>query len=166
MPQKKIIRTFEDIPTMIYNNRIFIALLCAAMLLLGGCKKTIESVSQDTLQQYFEDNILNKDFVVQLATDSTIDKTVNYEGYVFVLTRTTSYYDGPMTGTRDGTTYTGTWSSNEDYSKLVISLTSPAPPAAFAFINRAWKFTRKSLPIMELAPWGTTDPKVLHMRRL
>jgi hypothetical protein len=71
-----------------------------------------------------------------------------------------------MTGTKDGITYSGTWSCNEDYSKLVISLTSPSVPAAFGFINRSWKFTKKALPIMELAPWGTTDPKILHMRRL
>lgn len=166
MPQKKIIRNFEDMPTMIYNNRFIIALLLAIMLLAGGCKKTIENISTNTLQGYFEDNILNKDFVVALATDNGVDKTSDYEGYTFILTKTTSFYDGPMTGTKAGVTYSGTWSSNEDYSKLVINVNSPAPPAEFTFINRAWKFTKKSLPIMELAPYGTIEPKVLHMRRL
>lgn len=153
-------------PTVISSNRLLFALLCAALLLVCSCKKTITDIPQNTLQQYFEANILNKEFVVELATDSSVDKTADYSGYSFILTRTTSYYDGPMTGTRNGVTISGTWSSNEDYSKLVISLTTPAPPATFSFINRAWRFTRKSLPIMELAPWGTTDPKILHMRRL
>ncbi|MBL0355486.1 MAG: hypothetical protein IPP72_00705 [Chitinophagaceae bacterium] len=152
--------------TLIYNNRFIIALLCAAMLLLGSCKKTVEAVSQDTLQKYFEDNILNKEFIVNYALDSTVDKTIEFDGYSFILTKTASYYDGPMTGTKAGITYSGTWTSNEDYSKLIINLNTPTPPAQFSFINRSWKFTKKSLPIMELSPWGTTDPKVLHMRRL
>jgi len=166
MAQKKILRTFGDVPIMLYNNRIIIVIICAALLLLGGCKKTVENVSTDTLQSYFEDNILNKNFVVEFAKDTATDKTADFTGYSFILTKTTSYYDGPMTGTKGGVTYTGTWTSNSDYGKLVINLNSPAPPAEFSFINRAWKFTKKSLPIMELAPWGTTDPKVLHMRRL
>ena len=166
MQQKKILRTFDNIPIMLFNNRIIIVLLCAALLLLGGCKKTVDNISTNTLQTYFEDNILNKTFVVEFAQDTTTDETSNFAGYTFILTKTTSFYDGPMTGTKAGVTYNGTWASNDDYGKLVINLNSPTPPAQFGFINRAWKFTKKSLPIMELAPWGTTDPKVLHMRRL
>lgn len=136
------------------------------MLLLLGCKKTIDNVSQDTFQDYFEDNILNKTFIVELAKDTANIRTTEFTDYKFILTKTTSYYDGPMTGTKNGITYTGTWTSNEDYSKLIINLNSPAPPTSFQFLNRSWRFTRKSLPIMELAPWGTVDPKILHMRRL
>jgi hypothetical protein len=71
-----------------------------------------------------------------------------------------------MTGTKAGVTYSGTWTSNDDYSKLIISLTTPTPPAEFSFINRSWKFTKKAVPVLELAPWGTTEAKVLHMERL
>ncbi len=166
MPQSSFIRKFEGMSSFLFNNRFIIALLCALLLLLSACKKTVTEVPQDTLQQYFEDNILNKEFVVNYALDSSVDRTTEFDGYSFILTRTTSYYDGPMTGTKAGVTYSGTWTSNEDYSKLVINLNTPAPPASFAFINRAWRFTKKSLPIMELSPWGSTDPKVLHMRRL
>ncbi len=87
-------------------------------------------------------------------------------GYNFILTKTTSFYDGPMTGTKAGITYSGTWTSNDDYSKLVINLTGTPTPAEFNFINRPWKFTKKAFPIMELSPWGSTDPKILHMERL
>lgn len=166
MPQNNIIRKFDGMSTLIYNNRYIIALLSAAMLLLSSCKKPVPVVPQSTLQQYFEDNILNKQFIVNYALDDTTNKTTDFDGYTFILTKTTSFYDGPMTGTKAGITYSGTWTSNEDYGKLVITLNSPTPPASFAFINRAWRFTKKSLPIMELAPWGTTEPKVLHMRRL
>jgi hypothetical protein len=160
-------RIFEEMPTMIYNNRYFITILLAAVLLLGSCKKTVEDISQQTVQQYFEETILNKNFVVEYAKDTTNDITANYGNDTFVLKKGATYYDGAMTGKKGAVLYTGTWSSNEDYSKLDININTPAPPPSeFTFINRPWRFTKKSLPIMELAPWGSTDPKVLHMRRL
>ncbi len=152
---------------ILYKGRFIVALVFASLLLLSSCKK-LKAAAGDraALEQLFEENILNKNFVVHLATDSGVNITSKYTGYTFILTKTTSYYDGPMTGTRAGVTYTGTWTSNDDYSKLVISLTSPNIPAEFKFINRQWKFTKKAVPIMELAPWGSTDPKVLQMERL
>ena len=71
-----------------------------------------------------------------------------------------------MTSTKDGVIYNGNWACNEDFSKLTIDITKPNTPVEFNFINRAWKFTKKAFPIMELAPWGSTDPKVLQMERL
>jgi hypothetical protein len=170
MPQKNIkmfiLRKFEDMPLTIFNYRFIIALVCAALLLFSGCKKAIEDIPDSTLQGYFETNILNKNFVVDLAIDSSVDKTSLYAGYSFILTKGASYTEGPMTGTKDGVVYTGTWKSNADYSQLAISLNSPSIPTEFIFLNRIWRFTKKSLPIMELAPYGTIDPKVLYMRRL
>lgn len=166
MSRNYFLRKFDEMPTTIYNNRFFIALLLAALLLLGSCKKTIDTVSQQTIQEYFEQTILNKNFIVQYAKDTVTDITANYITDTFLLKKGSTYYDGVMTGKRGAVIYTGTWSSNEDYGKLVININIPTPPAEFAFINRSWKFTKKSLPIMELAPWGTTDPKVLHMKRL
>ncbi len=142
---------------------MFIALVCALVLLLSSCKKNpVDAISQDLLQQYFETNILNRDFTVKLATDNGTDLTVQYSGYLFKLVKTT-LYNGPMTATKGATVYSGTWSCNDDYSKLVISL--PASPAEFGFLNREWKFTKKSIPVMELAPWGSLEPKILHMER-
>jgi hypothetical protein len=163
---KNIFRKFDGMVESVYNKRFIIAIVCATMLLLFSCKKTIENITENSLKKQFEDNILNKTFIVDLATDTNINKTSEYTGYDFVLSKTTSYFDGPMTGTKAGVIYTGTWSVNEDFSKLVININSPSIPIEFIFLNRAWKFTKKALPVMELAPWGTTDPKVLHMRRL
>jgi len=150
-----------------YKWRFLIALLLsAAILFLNSCsKKDINGITENTLEDYFETNILNRDFVVELATDTANDITSQYNGYVFRLLKNT-FYDGPMTGSRNGTTYTGTWSSNSDYSKLTINI-NPAPaPAEFIFLNRSWKFISKELPVMKLSPWGSADPKILHMRRL
>ena len=154
----------QGMPGILYRWRFVIALAIATMLLLSGCSKSaLVAANKGLLEQYFEDNILNRDFIVQLATDSTADMTSQYNGYTFKLTENT-LLDGPMTATIGTTVYTGTWSSNDDYSKLVITL--PNTVTSFNFLSREWKFTKKAIPVMELAPWGTTEPKVLHMQRL
>ncbi len=151
-------------PVVIYKSRFIIAIALAALLLLSSCSKSaLIEQNQSLLQQYFETNILNKDFKVHLAMDNGADITTQFSGYTFKLTKNT-LVDGPMAATLGTTTLTGTWSCNEDYSKLVITL--PNSVIAFAFLNREWKFIKKAVPIMELAPWGTTEPKVLHMERL
>lgn len=149
---------------MIYRSRFIIAIALAALLLLSGCsKEALAAQNRSLLEQYFEDNILNKDFKVRLASDNGTDLTAQFNGYTFKLIKNT-LLDGPMTANTGTTTLTGSWSCNDDYSKLIITL--PNTVTAFSFLNREWKFTKKAIPIMELAPWGTTEPKVLHMERL
>ena len=164
--QASIYNRLHHLCIILYKYRFIIAIAFASLLLFTSCKK-LKAASGDrqALEQLFEENFLNRDFVVHFASDNGQDITSQYTGYTFVLTKTTSFSEGPISGTKNGVTYTGTWSTNDDYSKLVISLTSPSVPTEFVFINRAWRFTKKAVPIMELAPWGTTDPKVLHMER-
>ncbi len=154
-------------PVKAFNSRYFIAILVAILLLAASCKKAKEDIQRNVLQEYFETNLLNRDFVVHLATDTAVDITTKYTNQFFKLYKGAfSNYEGPMTGIKSGTVYTGTWSSNEDYSKLTINLNVANAPAEYQFLNRPWRFSKKALPIMELSPWGSTDPKVLHMRRL
>ncbi len=154
---------FKAMKTLICRTRFLYVAGLAILSVMAGCSKSpVEAVQTTYQQQQFEDNILNKNFRVHLATDNGVDLTAQYNGYTYVLYKST-YYNGPMTAVKSGITYNGTWSSNDDYSKLTISI--PAAPAEFVFLNREWKFTKKSLPIMELAPWGTLEPKVLHMER-
>ena len=157
----------QPFPVIFFKWRAVIAIgLALAILFSQSCKKSPGGADYTNalLQQYFETNVLNRDFIVSLATDSGKDNTAQYNGYIFRLTKNT-LSDGPIIGTKNGTSYTGTWSCNEDYSKLTINITQPAPPAEFIFLNRQWRFTSKDLPVMKLAPWGTTDPKVLYMQR-
>lgn len=144
-------------------TKYFIILAAAGLLLLSGCSKATEQAQQEVVQQYFADNFLDRNYTVQLATDNGIDLTAQYNGYTFRMIKGNTY-DGPMTATKNSITYNGTWATNSDYSKLVINL--PTTVAEFVFMAREWKFTHKAVPIMELAPWGTTEPKVLHMERL
>lgn len=145
-----------------HRTPLALSVLALVLAFCSCSKSAVEAVQASYLQQQFEDNILNKNFRVYLATDNGADLTAQYNGYTYVLLKST-YYNGPMTAVKNGVTYNGTWSSNEDYSKLVISF--PNTPPEFVFLNREWRFTKKALPIMELAPWGTTEPKVLHMER-
>jgi len=154
---------FKAMKTRIGRTRIMYVAALSLLFFIAGCSKSAVETAQTTyLQQQFEDNILNKNFRVHLAVDNGVDLTTQYTGYTYVLYKST-YFNGPMTAVKSGITYNGTWSSNDDYSKLVI--TFPSTPAEFVFLNRDWKFTKKALPIMELAPWGTLEPKVLHMER-
>ena len=135
--------------------------LLSFLLLCASCKKG-NTGNNPLLEKYFETNILNRNFIVSLAKDNTTDFTVNYNGYVFVLLKSDLYH-GPLQATKNGTVYTGTWSSNSDYSKLVITL--PNSPSEFIFLTRAWRFTSKNLPTLKLAPWGSSDPIQLDMQR-
>ncbi len=142
-------------------RNILIIILCS-LLLFTSCKKAGDLVNNPLLEQYFETNVLNRDFTVSLATDNGTDLTGNYTNYKFVLLKT-DFYHGPLKATIGSTVYMGTWSSNDDYSKLDISL--PIPPQEFAFLSRAWRFTSKSFPTLKLSPWGSTEALVLHMYR-
>ena len=155
-------------PPILYNGRLIISIAIASILLLSSSCKKIKAAAGDrsALESLFEENILNRNFIVHLATDNGTNLTGQFTGYNFILTKTTSYYNGIMTATKAGATYTGTWACNEDFSKLDISITNPTTPPEFIFINRAWRFAKKAFPIMELSPWGTTEPRVLHMERL
>jgi hypothetical protein len=147
------------------KGTLILTLFFASLMLLSiGCKKTSVTPTEELYQKYFEQNVLNSDFVVSLATDNGSDSTTKYAGWVFRLLKNT-YFDGPMTAVKNGVTYTGTWMCNADYGKLTININTPSVPASFLFINREWRFTKKDLPTMELAPWASTAPVVLHMFR-
>lgn len=133
----------------------FVILFCASC----GKQKPEDSLP---LQQFFETNILNRDFVVSLAQDSSGDITSDYSGYVFVLLKT-DFYHGPLKVTKGAIEYDGTWSSDADYGKLTIDL--PGTPSEFQFLTRDWRFVKKAIPTLQFAPWGTSQPYLLNMTR-
>jgi hypothetical protein len=137
-------------------------LLFASLLFCFSCKKSIDNISRSTLEKYFDKNVIGKDFKVTLAIDSTADLTSDYSEYTFVLLKT-DFYHGPLKATIGPNDYMGTWSTNDDYSKLIISLPDSIPE--FKFLSRSWRFTKKDVPTLQLAPWGSDDPLVLHMTR-
>jgi len=49
-------------PVQAFRSRYIIAILAAILLLATSCKKVQDQITQDILQQYFDQNILNRDF--------------------------------------------------------------------------------------------------------
>lgn len=144
-----------------FSNKFLLTAILFAFSFLSCIKKNSSGSDSGTyLEQYFESSVLNKNFIINLATNNGADITSNYSGYTFTLLKT-DFYHGPLQVSKGSSIYTGTWASNADYSKLTITL--PSQPSEFNFIARDWRFTKKELPQLELAPWGSTDPAVLHM---
>lgn len=143
-------------------KKLLTLIFLASLILCFSCKKSIENLNESILQKYFEKYVIGSDFVVSLAKDSTADFTSMYNGYKFVLLETDLYH-GPLKAINGSNEYYGTWATNNDYSKLDISLPDSIP--GFRFLSRSWRFTKKENPTLQLAPWGSTAPIVLHMTR-
>lgn len=140
----------------------YILFLSSFLCLLNISCKKLHEVNQSVLEKYFESNVINRNFTVTLAKDSTADFTSDYKGYQFVLLKT-DFYHGPLKATAGSDVYEGSWASNEDYSKLTIIL--PALPPKFKFLTRDWRFIKKDVPTLQLSPWANRDPILLYMTR-
>ena len=63
------------------SSRILILFLVTGMF---ACDKNPGATNSGTpLEKFFEENVLNKDFVVNFASDNGVDLTANYNGYTF-----------------------------------------------------------------------------------
>lgn len=136
--------------TFIFTQSLFIA-----------CDKGSDTTLQSS-QSEFENNYLNRNYTIHLATDNGADLSAQYNGFVFRLVKGNPT-DGVMTATKNSNTWTGSWSTNADYTKLIFNLPGGVPE--FIFLVRDWKFIHKGIPILELSPWNGSDPKVLHLQR-
>ncbi len=112
--------------------KTLLGLLLVAGLFFISCKKK-ETSAITLLEQYFEANVINKNFIISFASDNGTDLTSKYADYTFRLLKT-DFYHGPLEAQRNSTIIPGTWSSNEDYSKLIITL--PDTPSLFSFLTR------------------------------
>src|SRR5687767_7845940 len=121
-----------------------------AVVFFISCKKS-ETSGGSLLEQYFEANVINKNFIINFASDNGTNITAKYSDYTFRLLKT-DFYHGPLEAQKNSTVIPGTWSSNEDYSKLIIKL--PDSPPELIFLTRQWRFTKKRPEQLELAPWG------------
>jgi hypothetical protein len=139
--------------------RSILFVLLGLLLCVGsGCKKRKEKIEAKVfepsfLNKYFEDNILNRDITISLAKFEGRDTTPMYSGYVFKLLKDT-YYQGPFEARFNDSTYTGTWQTNDDYSKLILDIKKTGP---LKWVSISWKFTSKTTSSLELVPWFNTD---------
>lgn len=142
---------------MMHNRHIF-SLVIIGICLLASCKKKEEIIAAkayepNTLNQFFETYILNKDIRVTQAKFEGRDTTAMYSDYTFKLYKNT-YYDGPFEARNSTDTFTGTWQCNDDYSKLSLKISGNG---ALDWVNIDWKFKSKSTTTLELIPWFNFD---------
>lgn len=141
-------------------KKLVALILVTCVVFSLSCKKTIQEAERSLLDKYFEKYVIGNNFTITLAKDSSNDITSDYVGYAFVLLKTDLFH-GPLKATKGNAQYMGTWATNDDYSKLDISLPDSVPE--FRFLARSWRFTKKANPTLQLAPWGSNAPLVLHM---
>ncbi len=141
-----------------YRLRFPIALIVSIVLLIFSCKK--ESTTNN--QAFFEANVVNQNLTIHMAEDNGTDVTNQFSSYTFKFTKTTAN-SGTLTATNTLLNFNGTWSVSTDFYNLTISL--PSPPIEFSFLNRVWKFTQSSIPIMELSSSASGDNKLLHFQK-
>jgi hypothetical protein len=144
-------------------KKLFIdTLFIAAMVCLFGltnCSKSSSDAAAVDPINFFDNNFINKDLAVHLAVDNGTTVTSQFNGYVLRFSKNAAT-SGSVSISNTLISYPGTWSTTADHTTLTIVM--PTPPNAFAFLNRQWKFTSYTTPIMELAPATSGDSKVLH----
>lgn len=136
-------------------KHIILTLVLGLMWASCSKEKVAEQKAQDpdTMQAFFETYILGKDIRVSVARFEGRDTTALLSPYTFKLHKNT-YYDGPFTAISASDTFTGTWQSNSDYSKLILDIKQNT---ALEWISISWKFKSKTMTSLELIPWFDTD---------
>lgn len=132
---------------VVFKWRLLIAIIFALTILyLGSCKKDPLTGEQITLAaQYFEANILNRNFVVDSAYENGIDITARFARDTFILYKNT-LEDGPMKGFNADSVYTGSWHTSEDYGKLNIQINQPALLNRYVFLTGIGDLLKKISP--------------------
>lgn len=132
---------------------VFTVILLFATTSCSKKKLEEKAFEPSTMNKYFEDYILNKDFTISEARYQGRDTGGLFTGYTFKLLKN-SYYDGPFEARVSNRLYTGSWQCNEDYSKLNLFINKSD---TLNWISISWKFKSKSFDVLELVPWFNTD---------
>ena len=100
-------------------------------------------------QKAFDLLVLGKQFYMKKGLDTSgNDLTSQYADQIYILEKLT-YTNGPAKVIIGADTYTGTWKSNEDYSKLELSV---AGRSDFDFFSIPWRITLKTYTGLTMVP--------------
>ena len=67
-----------------FSKKITFFLLFSLFFLTGCIKSAIEQAQLSAIQQYFEENFLDHNYTVHLATDNGVDLTPQYNGFTVI----------------------------------------------------------------------------------
>lgn len=135
------------------------AFLFSMVILLHSCSK--KDSDNKVAERYFNENVVNRDLTVHLATNNGTDITSQFDDLTFRFTKTASL-SGTATATNDLMTIEGTWTVDAQFDNITIAfedgITNPE------FINRKWRIASRASSVIELTSADGT-PHVLHFQR-
>ncbi len=100
-------------------------------------------------QKAFDLLVLGKKFYMKKGVDSSgLDITSAYADQIYILEKQT-YTNGPAKVLIGTDTYTGTWQSNDDYSKLELKVEGRPD---FQFFSIPWRITNKTYTGLSMVP--------------
>ena len=146
-----------------YKLALFAAITFTAPVLLSSCDKDDddETSSSATAKEYFANNMVNRELVVPLATDNSVDITAKFDGLTFTFTDTATYA-GTATASNNILTVRGTYAIDAAYDNITFSFPTNIL-ADLAFTNKQWHFTNRDSATIKLNAVSETD--VIYFKR-
>lgn len=135
---------------------LYVVVVVLGMVPLSSCEdKTPPTPPTDSVdnatsaQKAFDLLVLGKQFYMKKGIDSSgNDLTASYADQIYVLEKQT-YTNGPAKVIIGTDTYTGTWQSNDDYSKLELKVEGRPD---FQFFSIPWRITTKTYTGLSMVP--------------
>lgn len=126
---------------------------CSLLLLLSGCKKTIENAQEDLVIRAMTDG----EWVINGFTVQGNNITADFSGYKF------KYYSNrTVDAIKNGAVEkTGTWEGNA--STMIISANFPAATHPLNLINGSWLVTRNGWTYVEATQTVGSEVKTLRL---
>ena len=135
---------------------LYVVVVVLGMVPLSSCEDKppptppTDSVDNATsAQKAFDLLVLGKQFYMKKGIDSSgNDLTASFADQIYVLEKQT-YTNGPAKVIIGTDTYTGTWQSNDDYSKLELKVEGRPD---FQFFSIPWRITTKTYTGLSMVP--------------
>ena len=132
---------------------IFLLVLVSSFL---SCKKYIQQQEEKAALSIMTNGL----WYVQLYQQNDSNITASFSGYLFK-------FDGSgiVTGTRDGISIPGTWSTNITARSIVTNF--PAAAAPVSYLNETWKITDSYTDSVVASSNDTVNnsSNILHLRK-
>lgn len=141
---------------LLTGNMKKFTLIAVLVLLMTGCKKTVEDIQQDLVIRAMTDG----QWAITSFTLNGSDITADFNNYRF------KYYSNKtVDAIKNGTTEkTGTWDGNASTMTTWANFTAASYP--LSLINGSWLITRNSWTYVEATQTNGTEVKNMRLDKL
>jgi len=141
---------------LLTGNMKKFTLIAVLVLLMTGCKKTVEDIQQDLVIRAMTDG----QWTITSFTLNGSDITADFTNYRF------KYYSNKtVDAIKNGTTEkTGTWDGNASTMTTWANFTAASYP--LSLINGSWLITRNSWTYVEATQTNGTEVKNMRLDKL